>query len=103
MIASPAAPPIIPELTPDPQLAEALARFLGQSPEPGLLDAIRTHLADRPAGPPPRPGKVRHTATTTCWKCGAGADNPKVYWLWIRDNFSTCFYCGTSPQQPIHM
>ena len=101
MTASPAAPPIIPDLTPDPQLAEALARFLGQSPGPGLLNAIRNHLAAQPAGPPP--GKVRHTVTTTCWKCGAGADSPKVYWLWIRDNFSTCFYCGTTPQPSVHM
>ena len=37
----------------------------------------------------------------TCRKCGAGANNPKVYRLWTRNNFSTCFYCGATPRSPI--
>lgn len=95
------APPSFPGPTPDPQLAEALSRFLGQPAEPGLLEAIKSRLAAPPAAPP-RPPNGRQTANSaTCWKCGAGAGNPKVYWLWTRDNFSTCFYCGTTPRRPV--
>lgn len=97
------APPSFPGPAPDPQLAAALANFLGQPPEPGLIEAVKSRLAAPPVALP-RPQYGRHaTISATCRKCGAGADNPKVYWLWSRDNFSTCFYCGTTPQQPIQM
>lgn len=102
MAAPPPFPGPAPE-TPDPQLAEALARFLGQSPEPALIDAVKTRLAAAPAAPPPRPGHHAAAIAVVCWKCHVGAGNPRIYWLWIRDGFATCFYCGAPPHQPILM
>ena len=100
MTASPAAPPIIPVLTPDPQLAEALARFLGQSPEPGMLEAIRTHLAEPAAGPPPRPGKVRPTAMALAGSAAPAPTTPRSTGYGFGTTFRPVSTAAPLPSRP---